>query len=107
VFGNSAALSVADHGGIVLNTSGFKATDTLELTAFKFGASETHVFVENTAKTFGVLKITDGTQTARITLFGQYVAAGFHLANDGHGGTAVTYSATSSAHADLAAGHGV
>ena len=35
----------------------------------------------------------------------EYVAGGFHLARDGHGGTAITYSGTTSAHTVIAASH--
>ncbi len=37
----------------------------------------------------GTLTVTDGTHTARLTMLGSYVAANFHLADDGHGGTLV------------------
>ena len=54
----------------------------------------------------GVLKITDRANTASITLFGQYTAAGFHFAKSG-AGTAITYTPPATAHAaDLAAAHG-
>ena len=76
------------------------------LTAFAFGGALKHSFVENKAKTKGVLTVTDGALNASITLFGQYVA-GFHFAKDG-AGTAITYSAPTSTHsADLAPSHGV
>jgi hypothetical protein len=39
----------------------------------------------------GVLHITDGALHATVTLFGQYVAAGFKLAADATGGTNLTY----------------
>jgi hypothetical protein len=48
--------------------------------------------VENAAKTSGTLTITSGSLKATVTLLGQYVAAGFHLASDGAGGTAITYA---------------
>jgi len=42
--------------------------------------------------------ITDGDHL----LYGQYTAAGFHLANDGAGGTAIVYySSAHSAHGEL------
>jgi hypothetical protein len=34
--------------------------------------------------------VTDGTHSANITLLGQYTAANFNIATDGHGGTLVT-----------------
>jgi hypothetical protein len=72
--------------------SGFAKTDTLDLASFKFAKTEKLTFVENKAKTSGTLTVTDGKLKATITLFGQYVAAGFHLATDGPAGTAITYA---------------
>jgi hypothetical protein len=37
--------------------------------------------------------VTDGSDVARITLFGQYAAAGFKTAKDGGTGTLITYTA--------------
>jgi hypothetical protein len=47
-------------------------------------------FTQNTT-TSGALTVTDGTHSAAIMLFGQFVAAGFHTAPDGSGGTDITY----------------
>jgi hypothetical protein len=52
-----------------------------------------------------VLTITDGTSVIAVTLFGQYVAAGFHAAANGAGGTAITYTTPVAAHVDLAVDH--
>lgn len=49
-------------------------------------------FVEDNSNSFGVLSLTDGTHTAKITLFGQFSAAGFHVASDGGSGEIVTYT---------------
>jgi autotransporter passenger strand-loop-strand repeat protein len=102
----SSDLSVAKTTGVALTVSGFGAGDIVRLASFRAGAAENLSFVENAAKTSGTLTITDGTQKATITLFGQYVAAGFHLANDPAGGTAISYTAPPVAHAELAASHG-
>ncbi len=59
-------------------------------------------FVENAAKTSGPLTITDGTQKATVTLFGQYVAAGFHAISDGTTGSVISYSTAFASHLDLA-----
>ena len=40
----------------------------------------------------GTLTITDGADVAKLTLFGQYAAAGFHMAADASGGTVITYT---------------
>jgi autotransporter passenger strand-loop-strand repeat protein len=104
-FGKQGILSVAATIGIQLVTSGFRATDQLDLESFKFGSAEKLSFIENTAKTSGTLQITDGKLTAKVTLFGNYVAGGFHLAGDGAAGTAVTYAEPGSATNVLAATH--
>jgi hypothetical protein len=44
-----------------------------------------------TAPAGGVLNITDGALHARVTLFGQFTAAGFYLAKDSAGGTTVIH----------------
>jgi autotransporter passenger strand-loop-strand repeat protein len=101
-FGTNAKLSIAATKGVAVTLSGFKATDTLDLAGFAFKTTEKLSFVENAAKTSGTLRVTDGTQRATITLFGQYVAAGFHVISDGAVGSVVSYgSATAMLH-DLA-----
>src|SRR5207247_46364 len=89
-----------------LTVSGFRTGDLLELSSFEHDAGEKLSFVENADQKKGVLTITDGSMKATITLFGQYVAAGFHLATDPAGGTAISYATPASAHVDLVAGHG-
>jgi len=42
----------------------------------------------------GALSITDGTHSAKIALFGNYIASSFALASDNHGGTMVVAEAT-------------
>lgn len=105
-FGANALLSVATTPtSNPLSISGFKATDTLDLTNFRFQTTNTLSFVENAAKTSGVLTISNGALHASVTLFGQHIAGGFHLAPDRAAGTAITYTTMSAAHLDLAAHH--
>jgi hypothetical protein len=103
-FGSHGTLSIAKTV-LAPYVACFGATDRIVLTAFSFGGALKHSFVEAANKKQGVLKITEGANTARITLFGQYVAVGFHFAKSG-AGTVITYSAPASAHTDaLAANH--
>lgn len=81
---------MSGESGIVLRLSGFAQTDTLDLASFA-AAGASFFFAENKAKTIGTLTITDGKLQATVTLFGQYVAAGFNLGSDGGTGTAITY----------------
>jgi len=91
----------AEYGAAI---AGFGAHTAIDVTGFKFSGKPKVSFVEAVSKKQGVLTLTDGAQSLKITLFGQYVAAGFHLAADGLGGTIVTYTAPA-AHIVLAAGH--
>jgi fibronectin-binding autotransporter adhesin len=86
--------------------AGFKTGDVLDLrsSSFAYSKSETLSFVENTAKTKGVLTVADGAHNLKLTLFGQYVAAGFEMASDGHGGTAITYAAAKNVETVMIAG---
>jgi len=104
-FGAHGTLSVAARNSEPLTVRGFRATDTIDLTDFKFGAAEKLSFTENIEKTAGTLTVTDGALKATITLFGQYVAAGFHHVAAG-AGTAITYSTPPAGAApELVAGH--
>jgi hypothetical protein len=85
--------------------SGFAAGDTIDLSSMKFGATEKLKYVQS--GTSGTLTITEGTQKTTITLFGQYVAAGFHMRADTGNGTAITYSsAGAETSSTIHGGHG-
>jgi len=105
VFGTGGGTLVlndpAEYGASI---TGFGAHTAVDVTVFKFSGKPKVSFVEAVSKKQGVLTLTDGSQSLKITLFGQYVAAGFHLAADSGGGTVVTYAAPA-AHVVLAAGH--
>jgi autotransporter passenger strand-loop-strand repeat protein len=88
-----------------LAIAGFDTTDTLDLSGFSSNQLVHLSFKENAAKTSGVLKITDGSLSAQVTLFGQYAAAGFRLAFDGSTGTLLTYTPPKTAHEELAPHH--
>jgi len=106
-FGTGGKLVIAGPPPSSLTLSGFKAGDTLDLVGLNFGAGEKLSFVENKAKTQGTLTITDRALKTSVTLFGNYVAAGFHRAADAYGGTTITYGHSSAGgHADIAPGHG-
>lgn len=104
-FAVHSELSVGATKGIALTVSKFVATDTLDLAAFRFTAGEKLSLVENKAKTQGVLTVTDGTLSAQVTLFGQYVVGGFHLASDKAAGTVITYATLPAQHIELAGSH--
>ncbi len=55
-------------------------------------ASATLGFREDASGAFGTLSVQSGSQQTSMTLLGQYAAAGFGVASDGHGGTIVDYT---------------
>lgn len=74
-----------------LQLHGFDETDRLDFQVVDSREAKVS-FKENAKGTAGVLTVSDGTHTASVTLFGQYVAAGFHKFGDGvEGGTLVFY----------------
>lgn len=105
-FGAHAKLRVEGAPPAGLTLSGFKATDTLDLAGLHYASGMKLSFLANKTKTGGTLTISSGTHHAGILLFGQYAAAGFKLADDGGGGTSITYAQPPAAHLDLAGAHG-
>ncbi len=75
------------------------AGNVIDITDINFSKLTTATFTENPAGTQGQLKLSDGTHTATVTLFGQFVAgmntaaaaAGFIIASDGGTGVRVTH----------------
>jgi hypothetical protein len=95
-----AAVSFASSVGGVLQLdsaqsfsgtiAGFDQTDTLDLSDIAFNSSSTTLgFSAADSGQSGTLTVSDGTDTADLTLFGQYTAGEFILASDGHGGTLI------------------
>ena len=80
--GSTLEVDRAELSGALV--SGFGGTDVLDVTPVSFAAA---------VATFatGTLTVSDGTHAAAFQLAGAYTPAAFHLANDGHGGTAVSY----------------
>jgi hypothetical protein len=88
-FGSKGTLELARSASYTGKITGFSKTGTtsLDLLDIAFGGSTTAKFSGTTAS--GVLTVTDGTHTARITLLGNYTASTFTPSSDGHGGTSV------------------
>ena len=67
------------------------STEEIDLGGISFGKKTKVSFKEDKNHLRGTLTVTDGTNTANLTLLGQYSANNFRLASDdGHGGTMVT-----------------
>ena len=106
---NTGTLTIQDTAGFEAGIGGLVAGDKIDLTsaAFAFSPSETLAFTENAGSTGGTLTVKDGANTLNLLLFGQFVASGFHLASDGHGGSAISYTqAAAASPLELAGGHG-
>jgi autotransporter passenger strand-loop-strand repeat protein len=89
-FVSGGTLRVDGTGNFGASISGFSQPDQLDLSAIAFGSSTTLSFTGNNSS--GTLTITDGTHNTLLTLLGQYTAADFTSASDGHGGTLIGYN---------------
>jgi hypothetical protein len=107
--GSAVGADVLAGGEIVFNggaVSGLEIASggAIDLPSFAFAAAEKIACAENGAGTQAVLTITSGTRNLSITLFGQYIAAGFHPQKDAAGATEITYT-PAAPHGELAAAH--
>jgi hypothetical protein len=83
-----------------LSVTGFTLGDTIDLADINFsGSGPTLTFSK------GILTVSDGTDTAKLKMIGNYTLANFHVAPDGSGGTLITDPPlTSSQSANIADG---
>jgi T5SS/PEP-CTERM-associated repeat protein len=91
--GTTGVLELAKSQSYAGEISGFSLTGgtSLDLGDIGFTSGVTKAtFVENSEDTRGVLTVTSGTETTRITLIGNFSSSTFTTAGDGHGGTIVT-----------------
>jgi autotransporter passenger strand-loop-strand repeat protein len=97
--GTGATTFATSGGGTLLLESsltfsglvaGFGKPDRLDFRDIAFTSGGTHATWTQTGTTSGTLAVTSGTETATLTLLGQYVAGDFFVRTDGHGGTIVT-----------------
>jgi hypothetical protein len=72
--------------GAAIHGFGGSSTDAIDLRDINIGAF-TLSYSGNTTQ--GVLTVTDGTNTAKLTMFGNYTTASFHASNDGSNGTLI------------------
>jgi hypothetical protein len=79
--------STAAYTGTV---AGLAPGNHLDLADISFGAHTTLGYAPNDSNSGGVLTASDGAHVAKIALLGQYEAASFVMASDGHGGTLIT-----------------
>jgi len=93
----TGVLELAQSQSYAGTISGFSKTGTtsLDLLDIAFGPKTKATYSGTT--TSGVLTITDGTHTAKITFAGNYTGTTFTAASDGHGGTTVVDAAAGGA----------
>ena len=74
--------------GAAIHGFGGAGTDALDLRDINFSAAG-FKFSYSGTKSQGVLTVTDGADTAKLTMFGNYTTASFHASSDGSGGTLI------------------
>jgi hypothetical protein len=92
-FWGSASLMLDDAPAFSGTVSSFDATDKIDLGNIAFSGA---TLAYSASGTSGTLTVNDGAHVAALALVGQYTAANFQLADDGHGGTVVTEHPVSS-----------
>lgn len=99
--GTNGTLLLDDASLFTGAVAGFRGLDRIDLAQIGFGTETTLGYSANAAGTGGTLRVSDGVHTASIALLGNYMAASFATAADGHGGTLIT-EADQAAHTPLA-----
>jgi hypothetical protein len=88
--GSIGMLRLDDSAQFTGSVAGLATGNSLDLADIAFGANTTLGYAPNAFNTGGTLSVTDGSQTANITLFGHYSAASFAMSNDGGGHVLIT-----------------
>ena len=74
----------------VVTVAGFGGNDKIDFADIAYGSHTTVGFREAANHAYGVLTVTNGTESANLLLIGQYASASFVAASDGHGGSLIT-----------------
>ena len=85
--GATGTLKLDDAPAFTGHISGLTGADAIDLADISYGANTKATFSGNING--GTLTITNGSETARIALLGDYLNSGWTLSSDGHGGTTV------------------
>jgi hypothetical protein len=91
---DTGALKVDNASSFTGTVAGLAGQDSIELCDVAFAAGTTPSY-SATDDNSGTLMVSDRTHTANLALLGNYVAASFVTASDGHGGTMITISSPS------------
>jgi len=89
--GGHGTLVLADAPAFHGSITGFRGHDRIDLADIAFGADTTLAYT-STGHRVGTLTVSDGTNTANITLLGHYMASSFVIAAGHHGDTVVTHA---------------
>ena len=88
--GSRGTLTFDDSQAYTGTVAGLAAGNHIDLADISFGAHTTLGYTPNDSNSGGGLTASDGSHIAKIALLGQYAAASFAMASDGHGGTLIT-----------------
>ena len=102
--GSSGTLTLDDAQSFTGQISGLSGADAIDLADISYGADTQVTFLGNAAG--GTLTVTDGTETANITLVGDYLSSTWDLSSDGHGGVTVVDPVTNTTWQTLKVGGG-
>jgi choice-of-anchor C domain-containing protein len=85
--GSTGTLQLDNSSSFSGTVAGLAGQDTLDLRDINPATVQTPTY--SGSSTGGILTVTDGTNTAKISLLGNYLASSFVTSSDGNGGTAV------------------
>ena len=100
--GSDGTLMLSDPAAFTGAIRNFSAGNAVDLPELTFNANTTLGYSGTPAG--GTVTVTNGSQTAAFALLGNYMAASFVTAADGHGGTVIT-DASQTADATVAPHH--
>jgi hypothetical protein len=102
--GSTGTLTLDDAQGFTGRISGLSGSDAIDLADISYSADTQVTFLGSAAG--GTLTVTDGTESANITLVGDYLPSTWDLSSDGHGGVTVVDPVTNTAWQTLKVGGG-
>ena len=88
--GSRGTLTLDDSQAYTGTVAGLAPGNHIDLADISFGADTTLGYTPNDSNSGGMLTASDHTHVAKMALLGQYAAASFVMASDGHGGTLIT-----------------